>query len=143
MDDFDRPLNDRGLRDALVMALRFADRREPVDLLVSSPAKRAITTARAFATALGDLPIKEDRNLYLADVRVLIAILEALPDHAERAMLFGHNPGLSLLVQHLADGGLGELPTCVVVRIDLDVNSWREVASGTGSIIWWEAPKRG
>lgn len=143
MDDFDRPLNDRGLHDAPVMALRFTNREEPVDVLVSSPAKRAITTARAFASALGNAAIKEERALYLADVPALMTIIEALPHHAASAMLFGHNPGLSLLVQHLADGRLGDLPTCAAVRIDLAVDSWRETASGTGTITWWDAPKLG
>ena len=69
MDDFDRPLNERGQRNAPFMAGLFKERGEPVDLIVSSPANRALTTAKAFASAL-HLPadrFKQDRNIYLAE----------------------------------------------------------------------------
>ena len=84
--DFDRPLNDRGLRDAPFMAQEFTQRREPVDRLVSSPAKRAFTTARHFALALGlaDQDIVQDDRVYLADAGLLMRVLNSLSDDAAR-----------------------------------------------------------
>lgn len=140
MEDFDRPLNDRGLRDAPAMAERFKERHEPVDLLVSSPAARALATARCYAQALG-LPVTEDQRIYEAHHRALQGVVESLPDEAQRAMLFGHNPGFSLLTEHLCAAGLGDLPTCAIVRIDLTVASWKEVAGGLGTLVWWDSPK--
>ncbi len=141
MSDHDRPLNERGLHDAPMMAQRFADRNEPVDLLISSTAKRATTTARAFASKLSNAKVHEEPELYLASRRALMAIAEHLPDTAQQAMLFGHNPGLSELVEHLTENGLGELPTCAIVRIDLEVERWSEAARGTGILKWLDAPK--
>jgi len=141
MQDFDRPLNARGLHDAPMMAERFDDRLEPVDLLMSSPAKRALTTANAFAAALGNAPVHEIRELYLASPRVLLSIIGRLPDGVRHAMLFGHNPGLSELVEELVGNGPGDLPTCAIVRIDFEVDTWQAAAAGTGTIKWWDYPK--
>jgi phosphohistidine phosphatase len=144
LDDFHRGLNERGLRDAPYMAHAFARRNEPVDLLVSSTAVRALMTARPFATALGrdKHTIVEERGLYLADLPTLISRVNTLPDAAERIMLFGHNPGLSDLVEHLGDVDLGEVPTCAIVRLDLIIGSWAEASKGLASVVWYDHPKR-
>lgn len=140
MEDLDRPLNDRGRQDAPDMAARFAQRNEPVDLLVTSPAKRAAATAQAFAQRLG-LPVQEEKRIYEAHQRALQGVVESLPDTARRVMLFGHNPGFSLLTEHLSEAGIGDLPTCAIVRIDLTVDSWKEVTGGSGTLVWWDSPK--
>lgn len=141
-DDFDRPLNERGLHDAPLMARQFAERGEPVPLLVSSTANRAITTARAFARALGGMPIMEQPSLYHASLQLLMELVEHLPANAKSVMLFGHNPGLSELVEHLTGGNLGTIDPCTTVRVDLHIGSWKEAASDTGSMVWWQAPER-
>ena len=143
-DDFHRPLNDRGQRDAPFMAQVFRSRNEPVDLFLSSSAVRALTTAHLFAKALGveRSAVQEDRNIYLADLPTLIKRVDQLPDSAKRVMLFGHNPGLSELVEYLGDADLGEIPTCAIVRIDLPIDSWKEASRGLGSVVWSDFPKR-
>lgn len=139
--DHDRPLNERGAHDAPLMARRFVDRHEALDLLVSSTAVRALATARAFAEAMRmPAPLLEPR-IYEAHHRTIQGIVEGLPDDAGHIMLFGHNPGFSLLCEQLTGAGLGELPTCAVVRIDLPVESWREVSAGIGTVIWCDFPK--
>jgi phosphohistidine phosphatase len=142
--DIDRPLNDRGVSDAALMAERFAARNEPVDLLVSSTALRASTTARAFAKALGfdDGKITGTEDIYLADTNVLLRVVNALPDNDRRIMLFGHNPGFSALAEALVDEGLGELPTCATVRIDFDLVSWDKVSRGAGKLVWIDFPSK-
>lgn len=140
LDDFDRPLNERGLRDAPLMARQFAERKEPVPLLVSSTANRALSTARAFAKALGGVPIKEQPSIYHASLEQLMEAVGHLPADARSVMLFGHNPGLSELVEHLTDENLGTIAPCTTVRIDLHAGSWKEVAAGTGRVAWWQAP---
>ena len=143
-DDFHRPLNDRGQRDAPFMAQVFRSRNEPVDLLMSRTAVRALTTAHLFAMALSveRAAVQEDRMMYLAELPALIKRVDQLPDSAKRVMLFGHNPGLSELVEFLGDADLGEIPTCATVRIDLPINSWREASRGLGSVVWSDFPKR-
>lgn len=144
MEDFDRPLNERGQRNAPYMAKVFRDRGEPVDLIVSSPANRALTTARCFADALG---IKGDhfmqeRQIYLAERNTLSQLVSRLPDTADRVMLFGHNPGLTLLLSHLSDADVDTLPTCGLVRIDFAVSDWQHTGKGTGTLVWFDYPKR-
>jgi len=143
MDDFDRPLNERGLRNAPHMAHTFKERGEPVDLIVSSPANRALTTARCFAEALAVPPDRflQDRSIYHAERSGLMRIVQELPDTAQRAMLFGHNPGFTELVDHLCDTGVGNLPTCGIVRIDFPVNEWNMVTRELGTLVWFDYPK--
>lgn len=144
MDDFDRPLNERGMRNAPFMADRFKERGEPVDLVVSSPANRALTTARFFTEALGIPPERFmlQPAIYLAERQALVRLVCGLPDSARRVLLFGHNPGFTDLACHLGDTTIDNLPTCGMVRIDLPVNEWHMVTKGIGSLIWFDHPKR-
>ncbi|MBL7963337.1 MAG: histidine phosphatase family protein [Flavobacteriales bacterium] len=144
LDDFDRPLNTRGERNAPFMARVFKERGEPVDLLVSSPANRAITTARAFAQAMdiAEKDILQDRSIYLADHRVLLHVVNVLPPTADRVMLFGHNPGFTELVEYLSSEDIGNLPTCGIVRIDFPVKEWAAVTRDLGTLVWFDHPKR-
>lgn len=144
MDDFDRPLNERGQRNAPFMAKMFKERGEPVDLIVSSPANRAITTARSFATTLGlsGDRFREERAIYLAERGTLAHLVNGLPGHADRVMLFGHNPGFTDVVNHLSDAGIANLPTCGIVRIDFAMNEWQHIIKGSGTLVWFDYPKR-
>ncbi|MEZ4756488.1 MAG: histidine phosphatase family protein [Flavobacteriales bacterium] len=143
-NDHDRPLNERGLRNAPYMAGLFAQRGEPVDLLLSSTAARAAATADFHAAALGvpAASILHRHELYLASVQDIVHVLNGLTDDRQRVMLFGHNPGLSQLLEYLADDGIGDLPTGSIVRVDLHVSAWASVGRGTGTIVWWDHPKR-
>lgn len=144
MDDFDRPLNERGLRNAPFMAKTFKERGETVELIVSSPANRAIATARAFATALAitNDHFVQERAIYLAERHALSHLVAQLPESADRVMLFGHNPGFTELLDHLCDAGIGNLPTCGLVRIDLPVDDWRHITKHAGTMVWFDYPKR-
>ncbi len=144
MDDFDRPLNERGLRNAPHMAEAFKGRGEPLDLIVSSPAMRAKITAGFFKAAMSirDQAYREDRSIYHADRSTLQRIVNDLPNGADRVMLFGHMPGFGQLVDHLTDSGISALPTCGLVRIDLTVDDWSLVTKASGTLVWFDYPKR-
>lgn len=153
-DDFDRPLNERGLRDAPFMAKTFKARDEPVDLLVSSTANRAFTTARFFAKELGakERPgfdaaqprpqLVLESNLYHASVRGILGIVNGLPNEAAGVMLFGHNPGFTEAVEFLSSRDIENMPTCGIVRIDFPFRSWTEVSMDMGMLEWFDYPKR-
>lgn len=144
MDDFDRPLNERGQRNAPFMAHVFKYRGEPIDLIVSSPANRALTTARCFADALA-IPTErfvQCRSIYHAERQTLAHIVSQLPNSAGRVMLFGHNPGFTQLLDHLSDMRVDNLPTCGLVRIDFSVDDWQHIAKGSGTLVWFDYPKR-
>lgn len=141
MRDHDRPLNERGLRDAPMMAARFVARNERVDALLCSPAKRTVATARVFAQALGLPAPQEMKLLYLASVDDLLSVVNALPAEVHSALIVGHNPGVSLLVDDLTGSGIGDMTTCAMVRIDLQADTWEEVMAGTGEVVWSDSPK--
>lgn len=144
LPDFDRPLNERGLRDAPFMAKVFRQRGEQVDLVVSSTARRAMSTALTFAHELGvaeDAILRMDR-IYHATVPTLLATLNALPTDAKRAMLFGHNPGLTELIAYLTGEDIGHLPTCGMARIDFPGDAWNWVSRDSGTLVWLDHPKR-
>lgn len=144
LTDFERPLNGRGRRDAPAMALRIARKLGMPDLWVSSPASRAITTARLFTEALAvpatDLLLNSD--VYDADIEQLLDVLATLPARAHRVWLFGHNPGLSELSQWLSPGAPTHLPTCAAVGFDLSIESWSALKPGIGRLVAHLYPKQ-
>jgi phosphohistidine phosphatase len=144
LSDFERPLNARGRRDAPAMARRLAAELERPLCLVSSPALRAITTAHAFAEALG-LPqtaIRVEPRIYEASRGNLLQLVRELEDTDSHVLLFGHNPGFTELAQLLAPCPFAELPTCAAATLGLDAAHWREVRAGAGSLLRYEYPKK-
>jgi phosphohistidine phosphatase len=141
--DFDRPLNERGRRDAPVMAQRFAHSAETPLQLVASPAVRATSTALVFAEAL-NIPsdaIRFEPEIYEADVDTLMAVVRSLNDAIPNALLFGHNPGFTDFCNALARCDFKELPTCAVARIDLNIDRWQDVAPMCGRLAAYSFPK--
>src|SRR5512143_3988842 len=112
LPDRKRPLNDRGKRDAPAMAERLAGQGVKPDLILSSPAVRALATAQAFAKkfdyAITDLV--EDDRLYATAADDLLDLIHELDDQQKRVMLFGHNPELTALAHRLSSE-IVEMPT--------------------------------
>ena len=140
--DFDRPLNDRGLRDIPFMAKKFVEKEKSVDGLVSSPAKRAQTTAEIFAQETGK-PITDIHlvnEIYEARVTDLSSVVESLNDAWSSAIIFGHNPGLSSLVGYYTNEYV-DMPTCAVAKVTFEIGSWKEAFAGTGFLESMDFPK--
>ena len=145
LDDFERPLNDRGRRDAPLMADRVRTLGRLPDRLVSSPALRAITTARLFATSLGT-PADEIQvrpRIYEASRQTLADIVRELDPSARHVMMFGHNPGFSELALWLATCTFDEMPTCAVTSLELQIGAWGELGAGCGRVFRYLYPKDG
>jgi phosphohistidine phosphatase len=144
LPDIDRPLNKRGKRDAPRMAVRVAGRGARPDLLVSSPARRARKTAAAFAEALGvdHDAIRIDERVYHGDADDLLGILREQPDAIDHLMLFGHNPDLTDLVNRFDCAPIGNVPTCGVVELRLDVDRWADVDVTVPVVMDFDYPKR-
>lgn len=143
VNDFDRPLNSRGFKNAPMMAMRLAEYAIRPEKLISSPAKRAITTAQIFAEHLR-VPINDiqtDTRVYEALPNTLLQIINELDNDYGSVALFGHNPGLTLLVNYLADEHIYNLPTCGIVHIRFDnLTDWAAVSGGTGANAWFAIP---
>lgn len=141
--DRDRPLNRRGKRDAPEMGRRLAARGGAPDLIVSSPAVRALTTARMIAEAVGypEAAIREDERLYLAAATELLEAIRGLDDGHDRVFLFGHNPGLTELVNELSKPAVENVPTCGVVELRLTADRWVDVSPETVRRANFDTPK--
>ena len=139
--DFERPLNKRGRKAAPRMGEFLAERDLLPDLIVSSPAERAKQTTELFAEASGyDGELRFEQAIYHAFSGDLLAVVQGLPDEAERVMLVGHNPGFEMLVEQLCGGDV-RMPTAAIAYIKLLELSWRDVDSEMGELQWLVTPK--
>jgi len=144
LDDFMRPLNARGRRDAPEMGRRLRQGGVQPALIVSSPAKRAIKTARIIARAI-DFPaadILEPAGMYAAAADELLKLIRRLPEDACDVMLVGHNPGLTDLANLFLRSGIENIPTCGVVRLVLDAPHWCDVSPQCASLLLVDFPKK-
>ncbi|MBU2963944.1 histidine phosphatase family protein [Amphritea sp. 2_MG-2023] len=143
LSDFDRPLNKRGKRDLPLMAARLQAWQIQPDLILSSGARRAITTAEQVAR-MQDYPtdkIIEVPELYHARVETLINLLQGQSDHYRHLMVVGHNPTLELAGYYLTQENIANLPTCGVMQIALSITRWEELAESCGTLERLDYPK--
>ena len=144
LSDRARPLAARGLRDAPLMGRRLAHDKVRPDLILSSPACRALSTANIIAEVLGYRPeeIMTDERLYGADVRTLMEVMGELGDEFRCVMLFGHDPEFTDLA-HRFSGKITRMPTCAVARFTFDAPSWSAAVSQTPVTAVLDYPKKG
>ena len=126
--DRDRPLADRGRKEAPKMGKRLAKRDVKPDLVVSSPALRALTTAQLITDEIGyeRKDIVVDDRLYASSADGLLAVIRALDKKFDRVMLFGHNPEFTELAHRLSID-IVDLPTCAVAEFRFDTKKWSDV----------------
>ncbi len=141
--DFDRPLNERGHRNAPEMAERFVKKGLSAELIVSSPALRAFTTANYFAKAWDIEPTLVNTNdaIYEANKTTLLSIINKFNNQYEKIALFGHNPGLTDLLNYLTDDFSVSMPTCCVAIIEFPFDDWKLISEGTGKLLVLDYPK--
>ena len=139
-DDWERPLTSRGERDAVHVGRLLRERGLVPDLIVSSDAVRAESTARRVATeASYSHKVVLSSRLYHAKPNVIIEVLKDAPDTARRVMVVAHNPGLEDLVEQLTGEQL-DLSTAALVHIELPIARWSDLRlPGEGSVVeFWE-----
>jgi len=143
LSDKERPLNDRGTRDAPKMGARLAKHDVKPDLIVSSPAVRARTTAELIAKKL-DYKVKDivlDERLYAAAPGDVLDVIRELDDKPKCVMVVGHNPELSQLAARLS-GKDTDMPTCAVAEFAYDIKSWSLVGRDEPSKVTLHEPRR-
>ncbi|RZK38995.1 MAG: histidine phosphatase family protein [Pedobacter sp.] len=143
--DFDRPLNKRGNASAPDMAQRLVSASISPDLMVSSPALRAISTAKYFAKAWGiqEKDIQTDQNIYEAGFKTLLSVVNEFDDNYPTIAMFGHNPGFTDFANYLSGVNIVNMPTCSVVMIEFSTDSWNMLSKETGKVILFDYPKNG
>ena len=143
LSDIDRPLNDRGKRDAPVMAGRLIKTGVRIDLFVSSTAKRARHTAEIFLHEFGrkekELVILQ--QLYHAQVQDFKEVVAGLDDRYDSAVLFSHNPGITAFANVLTTVRLDNMPTCSIFAVTSQAENWREFLSAGTSFWFFDYPK--
>jgi phosphohistidine phosphatase len=144
LTDMERPLNKRGKHDAPFMGERLSRYNVQPDLIISSPANRALSTAKLIAKEIGypNKRIAANESAYLAGVQALLTIIRGIDASYSRVMLFGHNPGLTELAVYLSKHQVENIPTCGVFCIDFHVDSWRDVSEGNGIFAFFDYPKK-
>jgi phosphohistidine phosphatase len=144
LDDFERPLAPRGLRDVPEMGRRLARRAQPPDLVISSTAVRALTTARAVARELGysEDRIVEEPGLYHASAATMLSYIRRAPDDAGTVLVVGHNPGITELANMLADFRLDNMPTSGMLCAEFETRSWADIDPAHARLAWFDSPKK-
>lgn len=144
LSDEKRPLNSRGERDAPKMGKRLVSRGVQPELIVSSPALRAYSTAIKIAAETGyaEKAVQVDKRLYFEGIGAALKIIQSLNLEVQSAMLVGHNPVTTALANYLANTNIANIPTCGIAEIVFDTESWQEVDSGTGMMKLFDYPKR-
>ena len=138
--DFDRPLNEKGVRAAVAMGKRAREQGLEIDKMIASPAERVKQTLAGFFEGYGRTiePIW-DRRIYLASSATLLEVIHEMGAEAENLMLVGHNPGLEdLILDLIADDGSSPLrdivetkfPTASLAQMTWDGEDWAELNNG-------------
>jgi phosphohistidine phosphatase len=143
VSDFDRPLNERGKKDAPEMAKRVKEKGVELDHLVSSPAKRARKTAKCFAEVFGfkkeDIQLIE--TLYGATPHEFVQAINEINDKFETVALFSHNPGITDFAASLTNVRIDDMPTCAVFALQANTDSWKEFMKAEKSFLFFDYPK--
>jgi phosphohistidine phosphatase len=143
LSDFDRPLNERGKKDAPEMARRIKEKKIEIDAIISSPAKRAAKTAKAFAETL-DIKKKHfifKEELYLASPETFYKVIEAASDGYEAIAVFSHNEGITYFANQLTDARVDNIPTCGVFAVKAKCDNWKDFKDAEKEFWFFDYPK--
>lgn len=150
LDDFHRPLNDRGRRSAAAMGRHLKARGAKFGLILASPAQRVVETLDGLAEGGWKAKsVKFDPAIYHASTNDLLELVRSTPNDIQRLMLVGHNPVLGLLALQLTEEDVGGLrasvsqkyPTGALAEIELDVERWDEVGPQCGRLTDFTVPR--
>lgn len=143
-DDFNRDLRERGIKDSRLISTELHRRGITADAIISSPAKRALKTARIFAQNLNFDPSK----IVTLDILYegpttgeFLELIQQQPDELSTILFFGHNPGFHFFAANLLKHFRGDMPTTSTVGIDFEVNHWNEVEARTGNLAFHLVPR--
>jgi len=144
LSDFERPLNRRGHHDAPLMGRILKEMNVVSDLIISSPAVRAISTARYFAESM-DYPLEKiitNDQLYDAIPSDIINVISEVGKSVNALMIVGHNPGLTEAADQLSGKINDNIVTSAIFNIDFDTDSWKKISRKNARIGFYEFPKK-
>lgn len=142
LDDFDRPLNKRGKLNAPFMGERLKKKNILPDIILSSSALRAKTTAKIIAKEVKyskEIIFKDD--MYDTSVRFLHEMLKSLEDKNTTALIVGHNPEFNMLGEYYVDFD-ENIPTCGILEIEFNSEKWVDISAKNATLISFDYPKK-
>ena len=140
LDDHERPLNNRGERDAITMARYLADRGETLDVIYSSTAIRALD----FAQVISDfthITLVPELSFYTFDADELIEILKNLPEAVYEVAVVAHNPALTAAIKRLTNNQIDKIPTAGIAALNCPVDEWADILEAQAEIDYFISPK--
>lgn len=142
--DIERPLGGRGLKDAPFMARMLKDKGVQPDLLLSSPATRAYSTALFFADAFAveHASVQLEPRIYEAYPEDIMVIISKLPDVLDTVLLFGHNPTFTTLANRFSPTYIDNVPTCGIFKVEASVDSWNDFHAPDTKLTAFYFPKQ-
>ena len=145
LNDFERPLNDRGKKDAPIMAQRLLDKKIAIDAFVTSPAKRAKKTAELFCTAYKKN--QEDiifvSALYHATPETIFTVVEQLDNKFSSVAIFSHNDGITEFANKLAENFvIDDMPTCSVCAVKMEIDKWKDFTKSKRELLFFYSPEK-
>jgi len=142
--DNERPLNERGLREAPEMAqFILKNKKLKPDLIISSTANRAYHTALIFANILGYQldKIIISNKIYEGGVKGIMQLIQSVDNNVSDLILFGHNPDFTTLAEAFSSKQIGEMVTCSVAALSFEVSKWADIQENNGKLLWYEKLK--
>jgi phosphohistidine phosphatase len=144
LPDFERPLNERGKKDAPVMAQFLKDKKKIIDVFISSPAKRALKTCEIFCETFqkkaSDIVIIDE--LYHAPSPVFVEQIKKIDSAYKSAAIFSHNPGITDFVNDVAVGvKVDNMPTCAIFAFQINSDDWSNFESAEKTFLFFKYPK--
>ncbi len=139
INDFDRKLTSAGKKDAAKMAAMLLNNTPVLEIIISSPAARALETAHIFAATFGFDDVKTEPKIYEASAETLLCIINLFEDKYDVVHLVGHNPGVSNLLYKLTTE-ITTMPTSAWVEVALEADSWAEISADSGILLQYQFP---
>lgn len=140
--DIDRELNSIGLQNSTRMGIYIGKEAYKFDIIISSPAARAKTTASLLAEQIKYDTHKVHINpeIYEASIRTLLRVVNQLKNEWASVLIVGHNPSITYLTEYLSKSEIGDMTTCGLATIKFNVDGWEEISEGTGELLSYQYP---
>ena len=144
LQDWERPLNKRGRKDAPKMGKWLKKNFNKPDLVLTSHSVRTLATISKAGKELG-LKGKDylpEPRLYHASPSTLWDIIRSFPDHENTAIVVGHNPGLTEFANEICpDNSVDNIPTCGAYAVKFRCSEWKDANQDNSEFLFFQYPK--
>ena len=142
LEDFHRPLNDRGKIDGPLISAYLRSRIDEIDFLHCSNSVRTYETSKFFIDRIKYTDIDYDKSLYHCSSSEIINKIKHYDEQYDSAMIIAHNPGLTNFVNKITNVMLDNLPTTGLVEINFDCAKWYDISQDNSTVIDIKFPKQ-